>query len=52
MTATLLKAALGAFPGGAGDFVRLSYACYNTLEDVEKLRDAILDIRDHQRAEK
>ena len=39
----ILQAALGGF-GSRGNFVRLSHGVYNSTQDIEKLRDAILDI--------
>ena len=40
-----IEAAIGNF-GSAGNFVRLSHAVYNTENDYERLRDAILEIRE------
>ena len=43
-----VEAALGGF-AGVGNFVRLSYAAYSSQADVEKLRDAVLEIAGEQR---
>jgi len=40
-----IEAAIGSF-GERGNFVRLSYAIYNTHEDIARLRDAVLLLRD------
>eukprot|EP00929_Paragymnodinium_shiwhaense_P096986 TRINITY_DN58758_c0_g1_i1.p1 TRINITY_DN58758_c0_g1~~TRINITY_DN58758_c0_g1_i1.p1 ORF type:complete len:446 (+),score=46.65 TRINITY_DN58758_c0_g1_i1:60-1397(+) len=43
-----VEAAIGNF-GEKGSFVRLSYAVYNTEEDIRRLRDGVLDILAEQR---
>jgi selenocysteine lyase/cysteine desulfurase len=39
-----IEAAVGGF-GEHGGFVRLSHALYNTDDDYERLRDAVLELR-------
>jgi|TARA_B110000208_G_C11501016_1_gene333215 selenocysteine lyase/cysteine desulfurase len=42
-----VEAAIGSF-GEKGTFVRLSCAVYTTMSDVERLRDAVLEITAQQ----
>ena len=43
-----VEAAIGNFGPDIGAFIRLSFAIYNTNEDIERLRDGILDILNEQ----
>jgi len=44
-----VEAAIGNFGGDVGAYVRLSFAVYNTQEDIDRLRDAILQLVEEQR---
>ena len=41
-----IEAATGNFGPDIGSFIRLSFGVYNRMEEIERLRDAILLIRE------
>ncbi|CAE8620478.1 unnamed protein product, partial [Polarella glacialis] len=43
-----VEAAIGNFGGSIGAYVRLSYAIYNTQDDIGRLRDAVLQLLKEQ----
>lgn len=43
-----VEAAIGNFGPELGSYIRLSYGIYNTQDDIEMLKDAVLDILKRQ----